>query len=340
MTHPLPDGYTHRAATSEDARLVAELWNDRSETTHHERPETPESILRRWDHPKFDLATDSRLVFAPDGALIGYAHIRDVKDPPVDVFSGCGVHPEYDTAPWLWDDLLTWIEREARRVIDRAPTDARIVLLAGAPDEDRVKQRELERRGLRHERTFHRMVFDFADASVAAPDWPEGITVRTVVPGTDDEALVAVHRDAFAEHYGYLEQPFEVELAELRHFLAADDFDADLWFLAVSDDADIGEAAVVGFCSCCAEAPGDVKRGLIDVLGVRPAWRRRGIGRALLLHAFGAFSRRGIRGAVLTVDTENRTGAPALYERVGMRCHRAHLTYAKELRPGINLVAE
>jgi len=43
------------------------------------------------------------------------------------------------------------------------------------------------------------------------------------------------------------------------------------------------------------ETPCDAERGLIDVLGVRPAWRRRGIGRALLLHAFGAFSRRGVR---------------------------------------------
>jgi mycothiol synthase len=334
MTHSLPDGFTARSATLEDAQLVADLWNGRSEAVRGDRPSTPERVLQRWNHPKFDLATDSRLVFAPDGKLIGYAHIRDVKDPPVDVFSRSIVHPEHDDSTWLRDDLFDWIEREARRVIDRAPADARIALISGAPDEDRVEQHELERRDFKHERTFHWMVVDFADASLTAPDWPEGIEVRTLVPGVDDEALVAANRDAFSEHYGYLEQPFEAELAELRHWMAEDDFEADLWFLACEG------TEVVGFCCCYAEAPGDAERGLIDVFGVRPAWRRRGIGRALLLHAFGEFSRRGTPGAVLTVDTENRTGALALYERAGMHADHSHYTYVKELRAGRNLVAQ
>jgi len=334
MTHALPEGFTTRPATMEDADLVADLWNERSEAVRNERPSTREDALSRWNHPKFDLETDSRLIFAPDGALIGYAHIRDVKDPPVDVFSWCAIHPEHEDTPSLWDDLFGWMEREARRVIDKAPADARIVLLNGAPNEDRMKQSELERHGFAHDRTFHRMAVDFAEAQVARPDWPEGITVRTLVPGVDDESLVTANRDAFADHYGYLKQPFEAELAELRHWLDQDDFDADLWFLACEGEE------VAGFCCCYAEAPGDPDQGLVDVLGVRPAWRRRGIGRALLLHAFGEFSRRGIRGAVLTVDTENKSGAPELYRLVGMRSQRANHTYVKELRPGRNLVAE
>jgi len=333
MNHSLPDGFTTRPATAEDAARVAELWNDRSQVTRNERPETPESVVRRWDHPKFDLATDSRLVFSPDGELVGYVHIRDVKDPPVDVFSGYEVHPRFDGVSWLWDHLFGWMEREARRVIAKAPADTRIVLLAGASDEDRVEQRELERHGFTHDRTFHRMVIDFAESQVPEPDWPEGISVRTVDPDVDDEALVSAHRDAFSEHYGYLEQPFETELAELRHWLAADDFEADLWFVAEEGDT------IAGFCCCYAEAPGDTERSLVDVLGVRPAWRRRGIGKALLLHAFGVFSSRGTRGAVLTVDTENTTDALRVYEIAGMRCSRSHLTYAKELRSGRDLVA-
>jgi len=43
------------------------------------RPSTPERVLKTWDHPKFDLSTDSLLVFAPDDALIGYAHIRSIR---------------------------------------------------------------------------------------------------------------------------------------------------------------------------------------------------------------------------------------------------------------------
>ncbi|HYU58389.1 MAG TPA: GNAT family N-acetyltransferase [Actinomycetota bacterium] len=60
-------------------------------------------------------------------------------------------------------------------------------------------------------------------------------------------------------------------------------------------------------------------RGWIAELGVRPAWRDRGIGVALLRASFARFARLGLREALLSVDSENATGATCLYERVGMR---------------------
>ena len=335
MNHHLPDGFTGRVATTDDAERVADLWNDRSEATRGERPSTPERVLKTWGHPKFDLTTDSLLVFASDGALIGYAHVRDVKDPPVDVFAGYSVHPHHDGSDWLWDALFAWTDKEARRVIRKAPPDARIALVAGASDEDVIGQRELERHGFEHSRTFHRMTTDFEGPAEPAV-LPDGVAIRTFVPGDDDEALVAAYREAFADHYGILVQSFEVELAERRRLMQEDDFDPSLWFLAYA----VEDGGIVGFCTCYAEAPGDPSRGLIDELGVRPAWRRRGIGRALLLHAFGELANREVQGAVLNVDTENKSGAPALYESVGMRSIRANHTYVKELRPGRNLVAQ
>jgi len=76
MIYQLPDGFTTRSATPDDAGSVAALWNARSEAFRGEQPSTSERVLKIWDHPKFDLATDSRLVFAPHDVLIGYAHRR------------------------------------------------------------------------------------------------------------------------------------------------------------------------------------------------------------------------------------------------------------------------
>jgi mycothiol synthase len=67
------------------------------------------------------------------------------------------------------------------------------------------------------------------------------------------------------------------------------------------------------------------------VLGVRPRWRRRGLARALLLHAFSEFRARGKHGAGLGVDGLNLTGAVALYEGVGMHVARRFDQYAKPL---------
>ena len=292
-----------------------------------------ERMLKTWNHQKFDLSTDSRLVFAPGGALIGYAHVRDVKDPPVEVFAGYSVRLDYDFVDWLWDDLFGWMEAEARRVIPKAPEDARIALVAGTSEQDVTEQRELERHGFEHSRTFHRMTTGFEEpaALVALPD---GIAIRTFKPGADDKALVAAYREAFSGHYSHLEQPFDADLAEWRHWMGEDDFDPSLWFLACGGDE------ILGFCTCYPEAPGDAARGHVDELSVRPAWRRCGIAQALLLRAFGEFQRRGIGGAILVVDTENRTGAPALYERVGMHPGRVNHTYVKELRPVVNLVPQ
>jgi ribosomal protein S18 acetylase RimI-like enzyme len=66
-------------------------------------------------------------------------------------------------------------------------------------------------------------------------------------------------------------------------------------------------------------------------LGVGRAWRGRGIGEALLRHAFGVFHTRGFRLVGLGVDSQNLTGATRLYERAGMRIERQYDVYAKGL---------
>ena len=71
--------------------------------------------------------------------------------------------------------------------------------------------------------------------------------------------------------------------------------------------------------------------GWVSILTVRPPWRRRGIARALLLHAFAAFRERGKLQVGLGVDAENTSGAVALYEGVGMRVERRNDTYEKVL---------
>ena len=338
MIHTMRDGFTVRSASMEDVERVSDFWNERLQAARGVRSSTPEQIRKLWNHPKFDLTTDSLLVFTPEGCLAGYAHVRDVKDPPVDVFTAHSVHPDYDQEAWLWDALFAWTGAEARRVIPRSPGNARIVLVAGTADEDTTKQRQLESHGFGYSRSFHRMQIDFPEAGSTqaheASPFPDGITLRTVVPGEDDHDLVAAYREAFADHFGYLDQPFEAELKEWRHWMSEDDFDPALWFLAIED------GKIVAFCTCYTKAPGDPDRGLIDELGVLPAARRRGIGRALLHHAFTALRKRNINGAVLTVDSKNRNGAVGLYTRVGMHTAYANHTYIKELRPGVNLVTE
>jgi ribosomal protein S18 acetylase RimI-like enzyme len=86
--------------------------------------------------------------------------------------------------------------------------------------------------------------------------------------------------------------------------------------------------SIVGVCAC--SLTGDV--GEVAGLRVRATWRRRGLGLALLRHAFGEFHRRGARTARLSVDAESPTGAPRLYERAGMRVTESYVVRQKDLR--------
>ncbi len=72
------------------------------------------------------------------------------------------------------------------------------------------------------------------------------------------------------------------------------------------------------------------------MVAVRHPWRGRGLGLALLRHAFGEFYRRGVREVGLSVDAVSTTGAPRLYRRAGMRVAGRYMLYQRELRPGRN----
>ncbi len=72
--------------------------------------------------------------------------------------------------------------------------------------------------------------------------------------------------------------------------------------------------------------------GWINTLGVRPPWRRRGLGRALLLETFRLFVERGRSTVRLGTDSQSPAGAVRLYESAGMTVAAAFDRYEKPLR--------
>jgi ribosomal protein S18 acetylase RimI-like enzyme len=97
---------------------------------------------------------------------------------------------------------------------------------------------------------------------------------------------------------------------------------------------------IAGINLCRSHWIDDPDTGWVGTLGVRRPWRKRGIGLALLRHAFNEFYRRGKRKVGLGVDAQNLTGALRLYEGAGMHVHQASDLYEKELRPGREISVE
>jgi len=204
-----------------------------------------------------------------------------------------------------------------------APPDARVTLSSytNAPNERAATL--LTHEGYAVVRRNWEMKIDLA-AAPPAPIWPEGLVARPFVRGQDERAVYETISEAFGDMWGHLPRPYEDWRA---HTVEHPDFDPALW--AIVEEDGLPAAAI-----CCYRFG---ERGHVRTLGVRRPWRQRGLGLALLQHAFGLFWARGVTAIDLGVDAESLTGAMRLYERAGMRVAREFLRWEKELRPGVDL---
>ena len=299
---------TLRAPVPDDVPRLVAFFGDLERA--HGAGGVTEAEVRDWFRSRFfDAEEDARLALG-DGEIVGVSTVWD-RNRAHDTFFA--FTRAYRRELGVYRALLDWAEERAR-----ASADAGAVLRVTAASDDEALAHELPERGFRLVRHFFTMEIDLTEP-VPAPEWPEGITVRTFRPG-DERAVYDADMEAFADHWDHVPTPFD-EWCD--YFVESADFDPSLWFLAEED----GQLA--GIALCRGERRPDT--GYVGVLAVRRPWRRRGLGRALLLHASDEFRRRGRPKADLGVDADNLTGAVRLYEQAGMRVARRQDTYEKQL---------
>ncbi len=325
----LPDEYTQRPACLDDVEAVLALLNATAIEQTGEAEWDLNQLRNDWKSPNFDLANDTLLILAPDGALAGYADVWD-QEPHVRIYSIGRVHPDY-RGQGIGTALTHWLDWRSAQAIAKAPGGARVSLLQFMPASDSLAQDHIQGHGYRLVRYFNDMIIEM-DAPPPKPTLPENLAIRTLRPGQEEQAVLLAIRDAFKDHWGHVESPLEKDLVEWMHWIENDpDHDPSLWFLA-TENGDIS-----GISICKPKSPSDPEMGYVDILGVRRPWRRQGVALALLHHSFSEFYRRGVRKVGLGVDAENLTGATRLYRKAGMRVKRRYANYEKELRPGQDL---
>jgi len=324
----LPAGFTVRGATLEDVDASIEMYNLWAQRTIGEDEiADAEAVRNEWVSPDFDPAEDIRLVFAPDGKLVGYIEVWITARHSVHPWIWGRVHPDY-SGLGIGSWMLAWAEEHAKRALDKIPVDLRFAPRIGIYNQATESQKLFEDFGYHYIRSSYRMLIEL-DAPPPSPVWPEGINVRTYNPEKDAEAVYLADQDAFRDHFGFVEEPIEAGLDRFIHLMTEyEGFDPSLWYIAWDGDE------IAGLCLCRPHSWDDPDVGYVSVLGVRRRWRKRGLGLAFLHHAFGEFYRRGKRKVGLGVDAENLTGALRLYEKAGMHVHMQFDTFEKEIRPG------
>jgi mycothiol synthase len=293
---------TIRAARREDLDATAAMLNEHSRRLHGTDDVTPPDLLQYWESPDVELGQDV-LVAEDEGEIVGYADV--------------GAHGEH-----VWLDvratdveslpgLLLAIENVAAA---KAP-DSNLMGYTSA--DDAALSDLYAGSGYALVRHSYRMRIDL-DGTPEEPDWPDGFSVRTMRAG-EERQFYDGQMASFADTWLFTAEPYEL----WRHWMAEEPgFDASLWFAAERDE----DLAAIVIARAPKNEPG---LGWIRILGVLPEFRQRGLGQAMLKHAFGEFARRGFEAVGLGVDAENPTGAVRLYERAGMHVERTDLIFEK-----------
>ncbi len=317
MSEPeLPDGYWSRHPVLEDAPGVAALIDAYEEDVYGQSEMTSAWLVDDWN--EIDLTDEAVIVIAPDDQIVASADIFNGSYSSVSVY--CYVHPEHRKRG-LGTFLIQWGEQWTRDHINAAPAGAQVAAQFYPALVDEQAHQLLVKCGYQPTRRYFIMEMAL-DQPPEPARWPAGITVRPFVPGQDEQETFETFAESFQDHWG----PPESHEAFLQR-ISADSFNPDLWLLAFEGEE------LAGVC-LCRLVEGS---GWVDSLGVRAPWRRRGLGLALLRHAFAELHRHGATDVGLSVDVESSTGAPRLYERAGMSVKHSYIMHQKILRPGFDL---
>lgn len=327
-------GHTIRAARRDDLAGVVALFRACDEAEFG-RPDTDDAdVLAEWDATGFVLEDDARVAVEPARAatgsarasgtgggehLVGYAHTFEKY---IDV----QVHPECN-GRGVGTLLREFAERRALEQAATAKAPDGRESAGAEPAEVKVWQAPRRTNGTAHrllEAAGYARGHHYAEMEIELgaegpePVWPEGVTVRTFEVGRDAPACHALQNLAWAQYKTYEPLSFE-RWADL---IREPDFDPSLWFLAEHG------GKLAGMCLCREYED----QAWVTSLGVDPGQRGRGLGEALLRHAFARLRARGIMRVGLSVSSRTTRSAWRIYERVGMHDAGGWVAFEKVLR--------
>ncbi|GGQ41257.1 GNAT family N-acetyltransferase [Couchioplanes azureus] len=295
MTH-LPAGWRTRRPTLDDIPEILALAHASDVAAVGEPDFTVDEVREALTGPNTDMARDCWLALDADGAVVGWAYPHNVDRGDRDflevyVWPGRGVPAQ---RPLL--ELL--LARAAERGAEFGHES--YTVRAGAIPTEKAWIETLTDAGFTFLKQHARMTMSLEGVSPVAPEPPAGITVRPVGAG-ELRRFHATIAEAFADSdhptAGY--EAWRSQAGEA----------SGEWFVAFAD----GEWA--GVLQSSESAAED---GWVRYLAVLRAYRRRGVGEALLRRAFAAYAARGCTRAGLGVDMANPTKAARLYHAVGM----------------------
>jgi mycothiol synthase len=305
----LPAGLTARPLGADDMTALAELLEAAEPVDDTGEHEDAEGLAEFLVNDRVDLGRDTVAVLAGD-EVVAYASVVDLgdhRDEYAVMLDGC-VHPR-ERGKGIGRALLGWeIARCGELHRERHPEmPGRFGV--GVPSANTSLERLVQRAGFEPVQYYFVMRRPLTDLPPLRTR--EGIELAPYDRARDEEVRLA-HNRAFVDHFGTAERD---AFAWQTWFTGQKAFRPELSRLALAAGAVVGYALVYEHDADTAAT--GVREAYFGQIGVLPAARGRGVASACIVDSLHAAAADGMGRAGLTVDTNNTTGALALYERLG-----------------------
>jgi len=306
--------FSTRPVTRDDAGALNDLLAAAETVDHTEEHYSVEDVAEELENPMLDLERDW-LVVEREGRIVGHCGVvpRAPADGKVRLSIDGVVHPDHRRTG-IGSYVVPLMVARADEYARERGLEA--VIIGSAPSTNTDLEAVFAENGLRPERWQFVMVADLHEEGVGseAPAVPEGYTLSTWEAADHDE-LRAAHNRAFVDHYGF--GPWDVDMWQ-QWVSGSRNYRSELSLVLRDHDGAVAAYIQTNEYDATLEVTGK-RDAFVAKVGTVPEHRRRGLASLLLGIALHRFRQAGFDQSSLDVDSENPTGALALYERAGYR---------------------
>ncbi|MEW6491752.1 MAG: GNAT family N-acetyltransferase [Cyanobacteriota bacterium] len=305
-----------------DLEAIANLINTCEAVDRMDNGTSVPELRRSLDDPSVDTVRGICLWEDADGQLVGFSRLWIAPTGEIiDGFLGFRVHPTVRGGN-LEMQIVAWAQGRLREVGQERGLQVKLRSGTRADQTDRIAL--LEKHGFIADRYFFTMELSLSDP-IPEPQFPQGFTLYQGNE-QDAEAKVELYNQAFIDHWNH--HPLTVE--RIKQELNKPYYRPELDLIAVAPDG-----TFAAFCYCEINPEENIRNGRnegwIACLGTRRGFRKRGLGRAMLLAGIQQLKEASVNAVRLGVDTQNPSGALRLYESVGFRQVYTHRSFVKEV---------
>jgi mycothiol synthase len=314
-------GFHYRHPTEGDIGMITDVLNRSQEELPLHLDETLEEVaMQTFGNPDYD--PQRHWIVTVSGEAVGYGGVL-TKKSRIEAGMNDG-----------WVNVEVIPEQRGRGIEQQLIRYSLECLRSGGADT--AKCWCMGTRGWKHdivtefgfEDSRHEFLMVWKGCTVPDCPLPEGIHFehRLFKEAADEEirVFVNVFNNAFSEHYDFTPAP-------VQRFLRTRDSERNISRITFAKEGN----TICGIGKCCESVPYNEEHnttiGWIDILGVIKAYRKRGIGRALLSDCLEWIHQRGMDTVYLEMDSENRD-ALHLYTSAGFAVDRENMIYQLELK--------